>query len=108
MTDRYGEHWDRPFLFLAHTATGGKCCWCLNRNSEQVHHACYRDEKGPIKDREIPGIHVFPICKHCHSKSNPNGCHSPRHWVTRQGDRNRNTDAAKARLVLGYKLLSSK
>jgi hypothetical protein len=67
----------------------------------------YQDEHGAISDREICGTHVFPVCKRCHSKSNPSGVHGARNWVTGRGSANRNTDAALQRLKLGYKLLSN-
>ena len=104
--DRYGEKWDKPFLFLAHSSTRGVCCWCMVNRSEEIHHAMYQDDRGSIKDRERIGKHIFPVCKKCHSKSNQDGVHGNRHWIKRQGNRNRNTDRAYDRLRLGYKLLN--
>jgi hypothetical protein len=105
-SDRYGSHWDKPFLFLAHSGTNGVCCWCLKSPSDEIHHARYRDSRGLIVDREVIGRDVFPVCKSCHSNMNPNGCHGSKHWITGRGNDNRNTDPAVKRLELGYKLLS--
>jgi hypothetical protein len=103
---RYGEHWEKPFLYLAHSATKGKCCWCLTRESGEIHHAMYQDEKGLITDREIIGKHVFPVCKTCHVKTNQEGCHGRKYWITGKKNLNRNTDAAYERLRVGFKLLT--
>ena len=105
-SDRYGDRWDKPFLFLAHSGTRGTCCWCLVRLSEEIHHAMYEDDRGAIKDREIIGKHIFPVCKKCHSKTNQEGVHGRQQWISRKGNLNHNTDVAYDRLLVGYKLLS--
>jgi len=105
-SDRYGERWDKPFLFLAHSATRGACCWCLVNQSEEIHHAYYRDDEGPIIDREIIGTNIFPVCKRCHIKSNQAGCHGRKYWLSGKGQYNRNTPDAIDRLKVGYKLLT--
>ncbi len=104
--DRYGDRWDKPFLFLAHSGTNGVCCWCLKNPSGEIHHARYRDSRGSIVNREVIGRDIFPVCKKCHHKANPAGCHGGKYWITGRGDNNHNTGAAVKRLELGYKLLS--
>jgi hypothetical protein len=105
--DRYGPNWTKAFLYLAHTATGGRCCWCLKADSEEIHHARYQDDRGSIVDREVIGQHVFPVCAHCHGKSNPQGVHGADHWITGRGQGNRNTIGAMQRLKAGYSILSN-
>jgi hypothetical protein len=77
----------------------------MSARSEEIHHALYQDEHGSIRDREIIGQHIFPVCKACHTKSNPKGCHGKANWISGQGNGNRNTTTAYDRLQLGYKLL---
>jgi hypothetical protein len=106
-TDRYGDNWTPAFLYLAHTATGGRCCWCLSADSKEIHHAVYEDSRGPIVDREIVGRHVFPVCSDCHDKGNPKGVHAPANWIKGRGNQNRNTIGAIDRLKTGYAILSN-
>lgn len=83
---RYGSNY--PFICsITHGLTNGICCCCLNDPSEEVHHVVYRDQFGRIKDREIPGVHVFPLCKKCHDSI----AHSRINW-RRYADESKNAN----------------
>jgi hypothetical protein len=74
--DRYAKNWmliQRQTM----TITNRKCCYCLNRQADEVHHVQYVDFFGAIAGREKPGIHVFPLCNACHYGV----AHSRKYWV---------------------------
>lgn len=80
---RYGKNWQQ-INHWARDLCGNRCCYpsCTQAVTE-VHHAVYRDDEGSIFDREVPGVHVFPLCDKHHSRRHPEGAHHWRNW--RQG-----------------------
>lgn len=71
--DRYAENW-RKASYEAKKLTNFKCVLCAS-NCTETHHALYRDKRGMIAGREIPGVHIFPLCDRCHSVA-----HSSKNW----------------------------
>lgn len=71
---RYAEGWSE-ISALAKEATGHRCVLC-DRKAVETHHALYADGKGAIAGREIPGVHVFPLCGDCHKEA-----HSAENWT---------------------------
>lgn len=68
----------------AKSLTGWKCCYpgCQHKASA-THHACYQDKNGAIEGREIPGVHVFPLCdSHHDDRENPESAHHPANWYS--------------------------
>lgn len=64
---RYARNWKEISQFTRQL-THHRCVLCGQR-STLTHHALYRDKQGAIAGREIPGIHIFPLCDRCHSKN---------------------------------------
>lgn len=106
--DRYKPRYDSlfqsvSFKAIAHSSTGGVCCWCCRVASTDLHHAEYG--KG-----DILGKHLFPVCEWCHNKSNPIGVHSPDNWIRDRIDPilgNRNSQSAIEKLTANYRRLSA-
>jgi len=72
---RYAENWGTISRFTKDTI-GGTCCYPgCPESSTETHHALYKDKEGAIAGREIPGIHVFPLCDQHHKLA-----HNRRHW----------------------------
>ncbi len=73
---RYAENWAN-ISRQCRALSGGKCCYpgCQEKATES-HHAVYRDKEGLIAGREIPGVHIFPLCDRHHKEA-----HWPRNWV---------------------------
>ncbi len=78
--DRYGPNWP-AISRLARSLTDHQCVLCRSPATE-THHALYADRDGAIQGREIPGVHVFPLCPECHQADG--GAHDPTNW---HGDR---------------------
>jgi hypothetical protein len=72
--DRYADNWPAKSRRVRQSL-GGRCALCWFAKSDQVHHMMYSDRAGPIKGREIPGLHVVPLCG---GTDEPGSCH---HWV---------------------------
>lgn len=82
--DRYAEWW-ADISRQARRLVGNQCCYpkCCRR-AQAVHHAAYLERNTigqlvPIRGREIPGVHVFPLCAFHHSKR-PGCAHHPSNW----------------------------
>lgn len=87
--NRYGENWTIVSQ-KTRRKTGHRCCFpgCEDRATE-THHSIYQDKDGAIKGREIPGVHVFPLCDRHHKVA-----HQKRNWLKSKTDpelNNRNT-----------------
>ncbi|MGB3205203.1 MAG: hypothetical protein WBB28_09460 [Crinalium sp.] len=76
-TIRYAANWSE-LARQAKRLTAGKCCLC-DEPATEVHHALYKDKEGAIAGREIPGVHVFPLCDRHHSNE-PGGAHHRSNW----------------------------
>lgn len=63
---RYADNWGK-ICYAARRATKEKCCLC-NCRAAEVHHVRYRDCRGAIAGREVPGRDVFPLCKFHHER----------------------------------------
>lgn len=78
---RYAKNWSSISL-QCKQLTKFKCCYpgCHSKCVE-THHSLYYDKQGAIAGRELPGIHVFPLCdthhKLAHKKSN---------WITNKSN----------------------
>lgn len=100
---RYAQNY-KAIVRLCHKSTNGVCCLCRSRRSEEAHHVCYSDRHGAIAGREVPGIHLFPLCERCH-----NTAHKKENWLREKGEKailgNRNTTAFVEKLKFGYQLL---
>lgn len=76
-TIRYANNW-AEISRQAKQMTDGKCCLCSELATE-THHVLYKDKEGAIAGREIPGVHVFPLCDKHHS-SELGGAHHRSNW----------------------------
>lgn len=100
---RYGDRWvniSREARTKIKT-----CCLCLDKPSEVTHHACYTDVFGDlILNDLILGVHIFPLCRECHSK-----VHSTKNWIfhAKKDPRNQNTKRCLSILSLNYQILIS-
>jgi hypothetical protein len=74
--DRYAPNWPDTSRFTRQLA-GDRCILC-DAPAEETHHALYLDREGPIRGREIPGVHVFPLCHPCHQSDG--GAHDSSSW----------------------------
>lgn len=70
---RYAANWSE-ISRSAKMQTGGKCCLC-DELATETHHVLYKDKQGAIAAREIPGVHVFPLCDQHHAIA-----HTPQNW----------------------------
>ena len=73
---RYAPNWGE-ISRLARSLTRDRCVLCQGE-AEETHHALYEDRHGAIAGREIPGVHVFPLCASCHQGDG--GAHATSHW----------------------------
>lgn len=80
MEFRYHENW--PTLSqLAKDLVNGQCCYPeCRKEAIWTHHAVYSDRLGVIAGREVPGVHLFPLCSEHHSRGHIQGAHHPRNW----------------------------
>lgn len=103
--DRYSDNW----LSISHRTrrlTKGKCCFpgCQEKASE-THHAVYWDNEGAIAGREIPGVHVFPLCNYHHATDHREGAHHSNNWHKDSRNpvlKNRNTPQYYLKLRTGW------
>ena len=65
--DRYVGNW-KQIAKASHKAVKRTCCLCRKSKSQEAHHVRYRDWKGAIAGRELPGVDVFPVCLLCHER----------------------------------------
>jgi 5-methylcytosine-specific restriction endonuclease McrA len=95
--DRYGEN-HKLICRLTHAATDSYCCLCHKKSDGQneAHHAMYRDRFGEIRDRELPGIHIFSLCPRCHLLAHDRleGVKS-NNWVKDRKDKSYNRNSAE-------------
>jgi len=101
---RYGDRWrSKEWKKAIHEAVGGTCCHCLEKPSAEVHHARYSTDgtaTGAIRDKERPGIDVFPLCEDCHSIA-----HDSSNWIRDKENPlwgHRNTDIFVQKLIRGW------
>lgn len=74
--ERYGSAWDNRIRPQAIASTHDHCILCFC-SADEVHHAYYVTAFGaPVKDNEVPGWTVFPLCPACHGRA-----HRKRHWI---------------------------
>jgi hypothetical protein len=94
---RYADNWT-DISFQAKFLTGYKCVLCHIKCFE-THHALYADKLGSIAGREIPGVHVFPLCARHHKEA-----HSRKNWIHSSNPvlGNRNTVSFYLRLRQGW------
>ena len=97
---RYADNWSEISL-QAKLLSKYRCCFlgCRSKCSE-THHALYSDKMGLIAGREIPGVHVFPLCDRHHKEA-----HSRRNWIRSHDpvSGNRNTAAFYLQLLQGWR-----
>lgn len=96
---RYADNWGEISL-QAKLLTKYKCCFLNCRsNCVETHHALYSDKLGMIAGREVPGVHVFPLCQKHHKLA-----HSKRNWICAMNpvENNRNTPAFYLQLRMGW------
>ncbi len=74
--DRYAANWPDISRFTRELAD--HACLLCDAPAEETHHALYRDRSGAIAGREIPGVHVFPLCRQCHQSDG--GAHDSANW----------------------------
>ncbi len=73
---RYAENWGIISLRTRRLAKW-RCCYPgCDRRSTETHHSVYRDKDGLVRGREVPGVHVFPLCDKHHKIA-----HRRRHWI---------------------------
>ena len=82
---RYAENW-RAVSWKTRRLARHRCCFpgCSDRSTE-THHSVYQDKDGVIRGREVPGVHVFPLCDRHHKIA-----HISRNW--RRDQKNPETD----------------
>lgn len=95
---RYAPDWPEISKF-ARRLTGGKCVLC-DRTASETHHAVYCLSDGtPIAGNEVPGLHIFPLCRGCHEeqhlKTNWRKSRNPALW-------NHNTPSSWLQLRQGW------
>lgn len=73
--DRYAPNWPETSRL---TRTICPNCILCGQPAEESHHVAYRDRQGLVAGREIPGVHVFPLCHTCHMGEG--GAHSTTNW----------------------------
>lgn len=73
---RYAANW--PTLSRRSRELAGDQCLLCSAPATEVHHALYADARGAIAGREIPGVHIFPLCTACHQGEG--GAHDSAHW----------------------------
>ena len=83
--DRYAPNWPETSR-LARSLTNHQCVLC-DRPATETHHALYADTEGEIHGREIPGVHVFPLCCECHQGDG--GAHDVANWHSQLNDQAR-------------------
>ena len=100
--DRYGNIPSyRKHCAKVHQGTGGICCVCMARQSQEVHHTSYR------KSVNRRGINEFPVCISCHRHI----CHHPKNWIIHPVDpiwKNHNTAEFTRMLQQNYKKLQQR
>ena len=106
---RYAENWHEKSL-KAKQKTNFHCCLCLKKFKYlESHHVVYCNKKRhKIAGDERVGVHIFPLCKHCHSKET--GCaHHPDNWIIdpTNPNRNRNTVEFYRKLVHNYQTIQN-
>jgi 5-methylcytosine-specific restriction endonuclease McrA len=104
-TDRYGQN-HQMIARMTHQATNSHCCLCYEANGDnQAHHAFYRDDFGKVRDRELPGVHIFSLCPKCHLLAHDRleGIKSD-NWLFDDNDKSysKNSDVFYARLRYGF------
>jgi hypothetical protein len=100
---RYSDNWGEV-SYQAKVLTKFRCsypgcsCKCV-----ETHHAIYSDKQGMIAGREIPGVHVFPLCDRHHKLA-----HSRKNWIRSMNpvSGNRNTSAFYLLLLQGWRLVT--
>ncbi|MEW6496888.1 MAG: hypothetical protein AB1589_30860 [Cyanobacteriota bacterium] len=95
---RYGKGYSHTCR-KAHKLSKQRCCVCLSRPSQEIHHAIYGQG-------DVPGVHVFPVCRSCHTKE----CHSSKNWMKDKTDpvrNNRNTEEFIQKLRFGFEQLKN-
>lgn len=99
--NRYSEDW-KARSRLCKRATSNRCCLCGKKGRLQSHHAVYCDKKQQaIAGKELPGVHIFPVCQKCHKDK----CHSSKNWIQDRKNPalfNRNTIGFYKVLVKGF------
>lgn len=74
---RYGDNWSEVSR-RAKELIQWRCSYPgCNEQCSETHHAIYADLDGAIAGREIPGVHIFPLCDRHHSADDLSGAH---HW----------------------------
>jgi len=105
--DRYSKEWKSGKVqAIAHQKTGGRCCYCLSRESTEIHHALYKTPFGLVKhmERASIGTALFPVCDRCHHGI----LHDKKHWRYDNSDPvfgSGNDPETISKLRFGYKLL---
>lgn len=82
----------------AHNLTKQKCCCCLVKPSEEIHHAAYGNDQ--------IGITVFPVCRECHKAI----AHHPDNWIVSRQDKvwgSKNTPGFTEQLIAGFSQLAT-
>jgi hypothetical protein len=100
---RYAGNWSDISL-QAKFLTGYRCVLC-SKKCVETHHALYADKLGSIAGREVPGVHIFPLCVKHHKEAHlkKNWIHSPNPVLG-----NRNTVSFYLRLRQGWANTSKK
>lgn len=98
---RYADNWHQ-ISRQTKDICGGKCCFLgCTQPATETHHAVYRDKRGPVAGREIPGVHIFPLCDGHHRLA-----HAPKNWARHPREPvefNRNTPDFYLKLREGWK-----
>lgn len=92
---RYASNWSQISYDCKRLAKF-KCRLCSARATE-THHALYFDKAGAIAGREIPFVHIFPLCDRHHEEA-----HKPENWIKHHTNpilKNRNTSGFYQKLL---------
>ncbi len=74
---RYSPWWDTFTSPLTRWSLMKRCTLSIWHHADVAHHAYYGFLGLPIPGLEIPGVQVFPLCKHCHEHR----AHHRAHWL---------------------------
>ncbi|MFO8040046.1 MAG: hypothetical protein R6U67_11430 [Sodalinema sp.] len=74
--NRYRGNW-HTIATRTRRFSRNRCILNPFHKAEAVHHLRYRDIRGKIAGREVPGWDVVPLCRRCHGR-----VHRKQHWYS--------------------------
>ncbi|TVR08386.1 MAG: hypothetical protein EA395_11350 [Phormidium sp. GEM2.Bin31] len=72
--NRYQGNW-HTIATRTRRLSRNRCILNPLHKAQAVHHLRYRDRRGKLAGREVPGWDVVPLCRRCHGR-----VHRKEHW----------------------------